>query len=317
MLRFRSLLAEEGIDFDQFQQHIRNRLIVSRLINREVSSQIQVSKAEVEQQLIRQQGQQQKPASLRFNQIVYPLPVNASRDEQKSAQEQALKVRTQFGPTNDFQTVAASLPAAQNQGDSGWLSADQLPAAFLKNLQNTQVGDIIGPFRSGQGYHLLQLTGYRSGTDQTKPNPQILARHILIRTDENIGDQAARDRLNQLRQRITAGEDFASLARSYSADPGSAIKGGDLGWASPNVMVPEFAKKLQQTAINTISQPFKTQFGWHIVEVLGKRDHDDSDHQARQVARKVIQAQKAEEAKIRYLQRLRAEAYVDIRSDDS
>ena len=317
LLRFRSLLAEEGIDFDQFHQHIRNRLIISRLINREVNSKIQVNKNEVEQQLARQRSQQQDQAKLRFNHIVYPLPAQASPAEQKTAQDQALKTRGQIGTTQDFVTVASRLPAANNSGDSGWINAEQLPETFINNLQNTQVGDVIGPFRSAQGYHVLQLTGYRSATEQHQQTPQILARHILIRTDANTGDQAARDRLNQIRQRIVAGEDFASLARSYSADPGSAIKGGDLGWASPSVMVPAFANKLQTTPINTVSQPFKTQFGWHIIEVMGKRDHDDTDYQARQMAREVIQAQKAEEAKMRYLQRLRAEAYIDVRSDDS
>ena len=171
LLRFRSLLAEEGIDFDQFQQHIRNRLIISRLINREVSSQIQISKNEVEQQLIRQRGQQQNQANLRFNHILYPLPTNASPAEQKAAQEQALNTRGNIGTANDFVTVATSLPTANNQGDSGWIQANRLPMVFIKNLQNTQVGDVIGPFRSEQGYHLLQLTGYRRAADQPKQTP--------------------------------------------------------------------------------------------------------------------------------------------------
>ena len=317
LLRFRSLLAEEGIDFDQFQQHIREKLIISRLINREVNSQIQVTKTEVAQQLNKIRSQQQNQARLRFNHIMLALPIKADRATQKAVQDQALKIRTSIRSATNFPKVAANLPAGQNQGNSGWVNADQLPAIFINNLQNTKVGDIVGPFRSAQGYHLLQLTGYREASDKNAITSQILARHILIRTDANTGDQNARGRLQQLHKRIQAGEDFASLARSYSADPGSAIKGGDLGWASPNDMVPAFAEKLQQTAINTLSEPFKTRFGWHIIEVMGKREHDSSAHRERQLAREMIQTRKSEEATLRYLQRLRAEAYIDVRSDDS
>ncbi|MEM6405084.1 MAG: peptidylprolyl isomerase [Pseudomonadota bacterium] len=211
LLRFRSKLTEEGIDFDQFQEHIRNRLIINRLIGREVISQIQVSKNEVEQELSQQPARQQP--------------------------------------------------------------------------------DIV--------------------------IPQIAARHILIQKDLTTGDREAREQLQQLRNRIMAGEDFALLARTHSADPGSADKGGELGWVNPDDMVSEFAAQMKNTPINQISQPFKTRFGWHIVQVLDKREHNDTQQQTRQIVREKIQMRKAEEARQAYLQRLRAEAYIEIRSDDN
>lgn len=211
LLRFRSKLAEEGVDYDQFQQHIQDRLTINRLINRAVVSQIQVTKTEVEQQLA-QQGDQQPTSA----------PVN-----------------------------------------------------------------------------------------------QIRARHILLRTNNKTNDQAAQQKLQELRDQIVAGGDFAALARSYSADQASAIKGGDLGWANPSDMVPTFAQQLQKTPVDQVSQPFKTKFGWHIVQVLGQRVHDDSATKARQYAQETIRNRKVEEARVRYLQRLRSEAHIEVRADDS
>jgi peptidyl-prolyl cis-trans isomerase SurA len=209
LLRFRSKLTEEGVDFDQFKTHVRNKLIINRLIGREVMSQIQVSKNEIDQEL---------------------------------------------------------------------------------TLQPAQPTILV---------------------------PQIAARHILIRTDLTTGDQEAQTQLHQLRSRILAGDDFAQLARAHSADSGSAIKGGELGWVNPNDMVPEFAEQLQNTPRNQVSQPFKTRFGWHILQVTDQREHNNTQQHARQTVHDQIQQRKLEAARQAYLQRLRAAAYIEIRSDDN
>ena len=171
-------------------------------------------------------------------------------------------------------------------------------------------GDIAGPIQSASGFHIMKLEDYRGGDRSIIK--QTHARHILIRTDELTSDDAARSRLQQLYIRITNGEDFAALARANSQDTVSAIKGGDLGWVSPGSLVPIFEETMNSLEINAISEPFRSDFGWHIVQVLERKDHDATEDVRRENARTALRNQKAEEAQALYVRKLRDQAYVEV-----
>ncbi|RMG32400.1 MAG: molecular chaperone SurA [Gammaproteobacteria bacterium] len=317
--QLKEALAAEGMDFQQFRNRIRDQIIISRLINREVTNRIQVSKSEIDQYLAREEAAPDEKREVHLMHILVATPDGASPEQIARARQRAEEARKRLDAGEDFAEIAREFSDARNAirgGDLGWARIGQLTPAVAEMVSKAREGDILGPFRSGAGFHLLKVAGFRGGKRTArKIVPQIHARHILIRTDEVTSDADARQRLEQLRARALNGEDFANLARSHSQDQGSAIKGGDLGWISPGAMVPEFEEKLNSTPVGAISEPFKTRFGWHIVQVLGKRQHDETEEARRLAAKKAIRDRKAKEATEQYLRRLRDEAYVEVRPD--
>ncbi len=318
--QLREALAAEGVSFEQFRQKIRNQLIVSRLINREVTRRIQVSKSEIDQYLAREAAAPDEKREVHLMHILVATPDGASAEQIAQARARAAEARDKLDQGADFASVAREYSDARNAiqgGDLGWVPLGQLTPTMAEVVSKARAGDVIGPFRSGAGFHLLKVAAFRGGKQsERRIVPQIHARHILIRTDEVTSDADARQRLEQLAARVRNGDDFATLARSHSQDQGSAIKGGDLGWISPGNMVPEFEEKLNATPVGEVSEPFKTRFGWHIVQVLGKRQHDETEEARRLAARKAIRERKAREATEQYLRRLRDEAYVELHLDD-
>lgn len=315
LIRFRDALAEEGISYAHFQNHIEETLLIRRLINQEVNNKIQISKAEVNQELNRQH-KKQPSGSVRLQHILLHTPENANQTQIKQARDKALRARAQIDNGKAFQAVAQTVSDSRDGGNLGWIPMQKLPMSFNENLRNAKVDDVIGPFRSSRGYHIVKILGFRGQKQSSSSNlvQQTLVRHILIRTDELTSDNDAKNRLIQLRDRIINGEDFASLARSHSSDQASAIKGGELGWVDPEDMVPVFAQRMGDTPVKTISEPFKSRFGWHILEVLERRNYDQSEDVQRLAARKALQERKAKEAKTQYLRKLRSTAYIDIRA---
>ncbi len=319
MQQLTQALQSEGMSLDQFRRKIKNQIILSRLINREVTNHIQVSKSEIDQYLARQKAAPDSRREVHLMHILIATRDGASPEQIAQARDKALKARKLLDKGEDFAKVAQRYSDASNAirgGDLGWAKMGQLTPNMAELVSKAKPGDVIGPIRSGAGFHLIKVAGFRGGKDQRKIVPQIHARHILIRTDEVTSDQDARQRLEQLRERALNGEDFSALARANSQDPGSAIKGGDLGWVSPGTMVPEFEAKMAALPDGGISEPFKTRFGWHIVQVLGHRQHDETEEARRLAAKKAIRDRKAKEATEQYLRRLRDEAYVDIRPDE-
>jgi len=317
--QLRSALQSEGMSFRQFEDKIRDQIITSRLINQEVTNRIQVSKSEIDQYLARQDEAPDERREVHLMHILIATRDGASTEQIREAQQKAQRARARLDKGEDFAKVSQEMSDASNAiqgGDLGWAKLGQLTPAVADLVSNSKAGDVIGPFRSNAGFHLLKVAEFRGGRDQRKIVPQVHARHILIRTDEVTSDDDARTRLEQLRERILSGDDFATLARSHSQDQGSAIKGGDLGWVSPGTMVPEFEEQMAALPDGGVSKPFKTRFGWHIVQVLGHRQHDETAEARRLAAKKAIRDRKAKEATEQYLRRLRDEAYVDIRPDE-
>ncbi len=319
LLRFRDVLAEEGVSYEQFENHIKETLMIRRLINQEVTNRVQISKAEVDLELAKQ-DKKQSHDSIRLLHILLRTPEAADAEQIKQARNTALRARVRIDNGDPFPVVAQEMSDSQDGikgGDLGWMPIRQLPLAFNENLRGAQVDEVVGPFRSNRGYHVVKVLGYRNQQQAASAGliQQTLVRHILIRTDELVSNEDAEERLRQLRERILNDEDFAALARAHSSDQASAIKGGDLGWVSPDDLTPLFLRQMENTPIDAVSEPFKTRFGWHILQVLDRRDYDQSEELRRAAARKVVQERKANEAKQQYLHKLRSEAYIEIRAE--
>ena len=200
---------------------------------------------------------------------------------------------------------------AGSKGDMGWQSAEQLPASILKNISLMQMGEVSNVFHDQQGFHIVKLIETRGG--KRAINQLMHVRHILIKTNGSTDNNVARTQITKIRNRIIAGEDFATLAKAVSQDQGSASSGGDLGWSSPSAYVPAFSATMKKTPVNAISQPFKSRFGWHILQVLGKKQEDQTDQVLKNQAKEILSKSKLDTEYKKWLQRLRNEAFVEYR----
>jgi peptidyl-prolyl cis-trans isomerase SurA len=253
---------------------------------------------------------------VRLSHILIALPDDPTPSQVAQAEKKANAVVAKLRGGADFAAVAAANSdgrTALQGGDLGWFQMAAVPS-LVTELANTMAkGEITDPLRSPSGFNIIKLTDIKGGTPATVT--QTHARHILIRTNELVSDADAKTRLSQLRQRIQGGDDFTTLARAHSEDTGSALKGGDLGWVNPGDTVPEFQEAMDALAPGEISEPFKSPFGWHIVQVQERRTQDTADELLRLKAREAIQQRKAEEATEAWLRQLRDEAYVEVRMD--
>ena len=306
-------LTAEGMSMEAYREDLREQIILGRLKNREVLGRIQITTAEVDNYLANAEKLPGGRSAFQLRHILVSTPEGASSEEISQVRAQTEQLIAQIRQGASFASMATRYSAGRQAlegGDLGWIESGQLPSLFTSELAVMERGDIAGPIQSASGFHIIKLEDYRGGDRNIIK--QTHARHILIRTDELTSDDAARTRLQQLHTRITGGEDFATLARANSQDKVSAIKGGDLGWVSPGSLVPKFEEMMDSLEINAISEPFRSQFGWHIVQVLERRDHDATEEVRRENARTALRNQKADEAQALYVRKLRDQAYVEI-----
>lgn len=323
----RKRIEADGMDFQRLRRDIRRQMIVSRLRQREVGSQVQVSEDEVDAALERMEQANEREAEYRLRHILVGLSSDATTEEVTEAREEAEALVERLRDGAGFARVATRAsdgPEALNGGDLGWRSTTSLPELFVEAVEGMSAGAVSDPLRSPNGFHILKLEDRRGGSAQTVT--EIRARHILLRDDgggDNPDDPAAaetsgdspRDRLEALRQRIRAGADFAELARANSDDQGSASRGGDLGWVGPGEMTPAFQQVIEGLEPGTLSEPFRSPYGWHLVEVLDKREREDVEQYQRAQARRALYERELEQEAQRWRQRLRDEAFVEIRTD--
>ncbi len=315
MEQFRQVLERDGMSFAEFRENIRNELIINELRKRQVNSKITVSEQEVDNYLANQANLENRQQEYHLGHILVATPEAATPDQIRQARERAEALRARILAGEDFASIAIGIadgPQALKGGDLGWRKAEQMPTFFSRLVADMKVGDVSQPLRSASGFHLIKLLGKRR-PQQSHEVEQTLARHILIKPNQIVSSEDARKHLESLRARILAGEDFGQLARAHSADTVSAAEGGSLGWVNPGTMVPRFEEEMNKLQPGEISQPFRTRFGWHIVQVMSRRKHDDSEQFIRNQARMVIGKRKAEEAAQNWLRRLRSEAYVEYR----
>lgn len=315
---FRLALRDEGISYANFIEDMRKEIIINRLRVNQINSQIKISDREIEHYL-ETQGKlsQEQNTEYRLGHILIATPEAASPTQVQKARQKAERIVTEIHNGLDFKQVALSVSdgaQALQGGDLGWRKLGQLPTLFVDLVAQMQEGEVQGPIRSPSGFHIIKLLSVKGAGKHLIT--QTHARHILIKTDELVNDEDARKRLLDLKQRIEKGEDFAALARAYSDDKASAVKGGDLGWVSPGALVPPFEQTMNRLAVNEISDPLQTQFGWHIIQVLGRQERDNTLEYQKQQAQEEIAKRRIEEETELWLRRLRDEAYVEIRLDE-
>lgn len=310
---FRAKLEADGVNYKKFREEIRSEIISTRLRKREVESKLVISEREVDDYLANKARLGSEGEEFHLAHILVVVPEQASAAKIQAARERAEQALAKLNGGADFAQVAASISDAKDAlkgGDLGWHSGDTIPPLFLNVLQNMKPGQISGVLRSSSGFHIIKLLEKRSANAPVVIT-QTHARHILIKTSEIMPEAEAKKRIMEIKQRIEAGADFAEQARRYSQD-GSAQQGGDLGWLSPGETVPEFEEemnKLQPGQMGVV----QSQFGWHLIQVLARRNTDVSEQQKRQQARIAIGTFKSDELFQDWLRQLRDQAFVEYR----
>lgn len=312
LAEFRSRLEQDGVDYKKFREEIRGEIISTRLREREVDSKLMISEGEIENYLATQAKQNSRNGEYLLSHILVLVPEQASADKIQASRERAEKALAQLRAGADFAQVAAETSDARDalQGGSlGWRIADRIPSMFMEALQGMKPGDVSAVLRSANGFHILKLVEERS-KDAPVVITQTHVRHILIKTSELMPEAEAKKRLLEIKQRIDTGSDFAAQAKRYSEDS-SAAQGGDLGWISPGETVPEFENAMNALQEGQISDPVQSSFGWHLIQVLGRRNADVSEEQKKTQARAAIRSLKSDEAYQDWLRQLRDRAYIE------
>ncbi|MFT5395484.1 MAG: peptidyl-prolyl cis-trans isomerase SurA [Gammaproteobacteria bacterium] len=316
--QFREILEKDGYNYEQFREDIRNEITLSQLRKRQVENRIVVTEKEIDNFLVNQEFQGTTQTEVQIAHILLALPSAATPDEIAQVRQVASQVREDLLSGADFTDTAKTISDggnAEKGGDLGWRKLEDVPSLFADYLPDMEKGDISELIQSPSGFHIIKISDIRS--DEKNIVQQTHARHILIKPDDLITSKQARNKAEQLKVRIENGDDFTLLAKGNSDDPGSAIKGGDLGWQTPGALVPEFQKMMDSIEPGQVSKPFKTDYGWHILEVLERREYDNSESVKRGKARFAIRNRKLEEAMQSWTRQLRDEAYVEYRLDET
>lgn len=312
--QFRAALSQDGLSYTDAREQIRREMLINRVRQRKVMERVHVTDREVENYRKSEEGRQQLAIEYRLAHILVSLPEGATPDQIAKARTKAEGIHDQLKNGADFAQTAMSQSQSQNAlegGDIGWRKADQLPTLFAEVAVGLKKGQASRPIRSPSGFHIIKLTDTR-GNEQTLQE-QVKARHILIKPNEVRSDLEAQELARSLYNRLEQGVDFAELAKAYSDDTGSALNGGELGWANPDDMVPSFRDQMRTAPMNVVSKPFKSRFGWHILEVEGKRKEDISDKVRTAQIREILGQRKFQEELQVWLRELRDQAYVEIK----
>jgi peptidyl-prolyl cis-trans isomerase SurA len=316
MTQFRQALEKDGIEYTKFREEIRGEMTIVRLREREVDSRLVISDGEIDNYLANQQATG-NTEEYQLAHILLRAPESASPEQLQKLRlrgEQALK-RAKAGENFAELTAAFSdAPDALKGGDLGWRSLDRLPGLYAETAARLRDGEVSDLLRSSAGFHIVKLIGKRGGSAPASVQ-QTHARHILIRINEVVSEGEARRKLENVRERIVNGVDFAEQARLYSQD-GSAAKGGDLGWLSPGDTVPEFERAMDVLKVNELSPVVQSPFGMHLIQVQERRERDVSVERQRGVARQALRDRKLDEAYQDWLRQLRDRTYVENRLEE-
>jgi peptidyl-prolyl cis-trans isomerase SurA len=310
--QFRAALAKDGLSYTDARDQVRREMIISRVRQRRVAERIQVTDQEVQNFLASDMGKMQLSEEFRLANILIPVPEGASAQDIQAADHQARDLYQQLQQGADFAQLAIARSASETAlegGEMGWRKAAQLPPPFDSMLGALSVGQVTEPMRTPGGFIMLKLLEKRGGDSQVRD--EVNVRHILIKPSEIRSEAETKRLAERLYQRIVAGEDFADLAKNFSEDPGSALNGGTLSWIDPNVLVPEFREVMNSTPAGELSKPFKSPYGWHVLEVMGRRATDSSAQYREQQALNVLRNRKYDEELQTWLRQIRDEAYVE------
>ena len=311
---FRIKLESDGTSYRSFRDTIKKELILQRVQRGKVGAKIDISEQEIENFINSEEGKTQLAEQYNVQHILLSVKSGLKEEEINEIEKSALSLIERLKEGESFEKLAASYSSGQNAlegGFLGWRTSSELPSLFSGIVSNLKVGEIADPLRSGAGFHILKLTDKRGNT--VKFLDQTLARHILVQPSEIRTENQAELLINDIYERLNEGEDFKQLARQYSEDPGSKMDGGDLGWSNPGDYDPAFEKTMNETQIGEMSKPIQSSFGWHIIEVLDRRNEDVSQEEQKNRAFRIIYDRKFEQELQSTLIELRAEAYVDIK----
>jgi peptidyl-prolyl cis-trans isomerase SurA len=312
LTQFRLALINQGLNYEEFREQIRQEVLINRIKVKQVDNRVSVTASEVENYL-KSSAALDKDSEYHLLHILVALPEAASPELTREKLQQAESLLQQLNGGADFAKMAVSFSDGQQAlkgGDLGWRKASYLPTLFSDEVMKMSPGQLSPILRSSSGFHILKLADIRGDKQVVQ---QVKARHILLSNNSGKSDQELQQRLNDLLERIKQGEDFAALAKANSDDSGSAAKGGELGWADPENYVSSFREMLASLEVNQISKPFQSKFGWHVVQLQALRDHDNSKEVRYNKAYQALTQRKIEEEHQVWLRRLRDEAFVDIR----
>ncbi|MCP4001032.1 MAG: molecular chaperone SurA [Gammaproteobacteria bacterium] len=308
------LLAQDGVAYSSYRKEMREQLAIERLRQRDVISRIGVTPRELEDYLERESGNASRKYRYKVSHIMISIPAATDPNELELATKKTWDIYDQLQNGADFSQMAVTYSDAQTAlegGSMGWRNGDALPSLFAEIVPNMQVGEIAEPIRSSSGFHIIRLDAIEG--NQPIIEDQTLAKHILIKTNEIIDDDIAQQKLSDIRVEILEDGDFEAIAIAVSEDPGSAVNGGDLGWTGKGSFVPEFEQIMDSLEIGDLSQPFKSPFGWHILQVIDRRVHDTTEDVRREQAMTAIRDSKVAEETELWVRQIRDEAFVDYR----
>jgi len=312
--QFREKVAQEGVTYNTYREDIRKELILGEVRRANVRRRVYITEQEISNlvKLIDEQGEQQ--AEYNLGHILIEFPPEPTDEDIEKAKTRANKVIELLNSGSDFSRIATASSGgsrALEGGDMGWMNINSMPTLFAEAVQKKSKDDLIGPIRSGAGFHVLKVKGLR-GIEIVEVT-EVSSRHILIKPSVILSDDKAQKMLEKFREQILTGDaDFAALAKEHSADPGSALKGGDLGWANPNVYVPEFRDTLGNLEVNEISAPVRSQHGWHLMQLIDKRVGDATEKRKEEKAHQLLFQRKFSEESDVWLREIRASAYIEV-----
>ncbi|MCP1622096.1 peptidyl-prolyl cis-trans isomerase SurA [Pseudomonas nitroreducens] len=312
--QFRAALSHDGLSYDEAREQVRREMVISRVRQRRVAERIQVSEQEVQNFLASDLGKIQLSEEYRLANILIPVPDSASPETVQAAARQAQEMYQQLKQGADFGQLAVSRSAGDNAlegGEIGWRKAAQLPSPFDSMVGSLAVGDVTEPVRTPGGFIIIKLEEKRGGSKMLRD--EVHVRHILLKPSEIRSEEETQRLAEKLYERIQAGESFSDLAKKFSEDPGSKLNGGDLNWVDPESLVPEFREVMNNAPQGQVTKPFRSPFGWHVLEVLGRRATDSSDKFREQQAAQTLRARKYDEELQAWLRQIRDEAYVEIK----
>ncbi len=309
------LLAEDGIEYAEFRRNLREEITLDQLRRIDVGQRISVSPREIQQCIADLEGNVAINSEYNLAHILVSFSEAATAREIKEAEAKAREIYERINDGADFGEMAVRYSDAQTAlegGALGWMKGEQLPTLYTDVVVPMQAGDVSEPFRSASSFHIVKVNDLRSAIQRSEIE-QVKVRHILVTPNEIIDDDTAKQKLDDALERIRGGEDFGELAKLLSDDPGSANNGGDMGWTGPGTFVPEFEQVVNEAKIGELTGPFRSRFGWHIVEVLDRRVYDNTEDLKESNCDSKIRNSKMEEETQLWMQRIRDEAFVDIR----
>lgn len=316
--QLREEITKQGITWQEYRRNIRKEMILSRVQQKAVGKDVQVTNEQVDQYLKTASTVDNSSATFHLQNIVIPLNEEPTTEELKSARANADTLLAKIRKGEDFSRLAieeSSGELALEGGDLGERHLAELPEIFAKEVVNMKVGQVVGPLRTGNGFQLIKLVAI-GGANQHHVVTQTHVRHILLKPDASMLPSDSLKQVKNIYQQLKSGKDFALMAKQYSLDAASAVKGGDLGWVSPGELVPEFEKTMNDLPLHKVSQPVKSQYGWHLIEVIARKQKDDTLAFKKQQVRQFLQQRKFSEAVQNWQQHLRTEAYVNIVDKD-